>query len=482
MLEKSLDSIKRTVANMLDFYGVPDIEESMDIRSPETVDVMASIGGQSEPDLGIKLLARKPRLSEFYGTLNMPSLKYVIFLAPADLIREVKERLPATASLIEKDVFIIPLPLEGNTELEDKIRELTGNSGREAYYREGGADTQKFNWEAHELEKFGEQIASQGLSIETAKRLVFQAAVGGLNIESGKRIRQLGNMITRRNENLSREAIFLEALGILRESDRPHSNGFTEEHTVYLTLNQDENTAKLANQVIMESIETKKNRILDILYSYPNQFSFVSLVGSLGIFAPRQPLPPERSTSFQLGVMRTTFEFENTFLVESIRELVNIADITTTEWNRINTLASYPEILNLMQQFFERFEKIGIGVRGHRGIRRIYIPVTHMAKSLGLASFKESYSRSELRKFVIWDTILNYKTYMHSWQDRLSSLGLEKEDISSALAETMGKKITSGLLPEGSFMPFAVYNSHAFKNYCIERMRKAASAILDITW
>lgn len=482
MLGKSLDSIKRMVANMLDFYGVANIEESMEIRSPEMVDILASIGDQAEPDIGIKLLGRKPRPSEFFGVLNIQSLKYVIFLSPSALISDVKEKLPATASLIEKDVFVLPMPADGNNELEDKIRELTGNSGRDEYFKAEGSEVNRFALESQELDKFSDQIASQGLSVETAKHLMYQAAVGGLNIEFGKRIRQLGNMITRRNENLSREAIFLEALGILRESEKSHPNSLSEEHTLYLTLNQDENTTKLANQIIIEFIEARKNRILDVLYSYPNQFSFVALVGSIGIFAPKQSLPPESSTAFPIGVARTTFEFENTFLVESIREIVNVTDISTTEWNRINTLASYPEISTLLHQFFERFEKIGIGVKGHRGIRRIYLPVTHIARILGLASFKDSYNHSELRKFVIWDTILNHRTYMHNWQDRLSSLGLGKDDITRALSVTMGKKITSGLLPDGSYMPFAVYNIHAFRSYCIERMRESASAILDINW
>lgn len=482
MLKDSLDSTKRLVANMLNFYGVENIEESMEMRSPEMVDIVASISGQPEPDIGIKLLGRKPRPSEFFGALNYPSLKYVIFLTTQDLLKEVKDKLPATTSLLEKDVFILPLPSSENTDLEDKIRELTGKSSQKAFFEEVTVKEPLIKLDTQELDRFMEQINSQGLSLDTSKRLVYQAAVGGLNIESGKRISHLGNMITRRNENLSREAIFLEALGILKESERTQSSTFPEERTVYLTLDQSENTTKLANQIIVEAIESKKNRILDILYSYPEQFSFVALIGSIGIFAPKQALPPERSASYLLGVMRTTFESENTFLVETMREIVNITGITTMEWNRINTLATYPEINNLLHQFFERFEKIGIGVKGHRGIKRIYIPVSHLAKILGLSSFRDSYNKSELKKFVIWDTILNYKTYMHNWQERLASLGLTNEDTSSALSNTMSRRITSGILPEGSFMPFAVYNSHAFRNYCIERMRKASSGVLDITW
>lgn len=482
MLKESIDGIKRVVANMLNFYGVENIEESMEIRSPEMVDVVATIKGSSEPDIGIKLIGGKPRLSEFYGVLNIPSLKYVVFLTDQDSVNDVKEKLPATTSLLEKDVFVMPMPSKENTELEDLIRNLTGNSAERTFFEANEVRETVVKWDTQELDRFGEEISSQGLSVETAKRLVYQAAVGGLNIESGTRIRHLGNMIMRRNENLSREAIFLEALGILKENEKTHSSGYSEEGTVYLTLDQSENTAKLANQVIIETIESKKNRILDILYSYPDQFSFIVLIGSLGIFAPKQPLPPEGSASYHLGVMRTTFESENTFHVETIRELVNITDITTEEWNRINTLASYSEISNLLHQFFERFEKLGIGVRGHRGIRRTYVPVINLTRILGLSSFKDSYSKSELKKFVVWDTILNYKTYMHNWQERLASLGITNENVSNALSETMKRRITSGVLPEGSFMPFAVYNSHTFRNYCIEKMRKASSVILDITW
>lgn len=477
-----MDSIKHLAANILSFYGIGDVEESTDISTPEMLDVIASVSGGEVPDLGVKILGRKPRLSEYYGALNVKSLRYVFFLTSMDALAEAKEKLPAATSLLEKDVYIFPFPSSENSGFEDSIRKLTGNTAARTYFEASEQIESRERAVTPELDSFNSQIASQDLSAAIARRLVYQAAVGGLNIESGRRIRHLGNMISRRNENLSREAIFLEALGILKESEKNRTSGETDEGTVYLTLDQSENTARLAEQIIIETIESKKDSILDIMYSYPEQFSFIVLLGSLGIFAPKQNLPPERAASYKLGVTRTTFESENTFLVETIRDLVNISDITTTEWNRINTLASYPEINNLVHQYFERFEKIGIGVRGHRGIKRIYLPVTNMARNLGLSSFRNTYSRSELKRYVTWDTILNYRLYMNSWQERLQSLGITTDDISQALSETMPRKITSGVLPDGSYMPFAVYNNHAFRNHCIEKMRIASSGILDITW
>lgn len=483
MFQRSIDSTKRLVASILNFYEIGMVEESMEPRSPDTVDVIGSINGQTAPDLGVKIFEGRPRLSEYYGALNNPALKYVFFLAPSNLVREVRNRLPASTSLLEKEVFVLSLPSRENTDLEDKLRDLTRNVSKLSYFQDKEKSSPTVIADTHEVDNFRDQISSQGLSVDVAKRLVYQTAVGGLSIVSGTRIRHsLGKMMMRRNENLSREAIFLEALGILKENEKGYESGLDEEGKVFLTLDQSEGTARLANQIISEMLEYKRDSIVDLLSSYPSQLSFVALIGSMGIFAPKQPLPPERSSTYRLGVTRTTFESENTHLVETIRELVNIADINTTEWNKVNTLASYHEINNLMHQMFERFEKIGIGVRGHRGIKRIYLPVTHIARFLEFSSLKESYNKAEMKRFSIWDTILNYRTYQHTWSQRLESLGLTSDDISWALSFTMERKMTSGILPEGSFMPFAVYNSHGFRNFCLERMRQAASVILDITW
>lgn len=484
MLENSIGTTKKLVANMLNFYGAPRVDESMEPRSAESVDVMATVGDGSDYDLGIKIFSRKPRTSEYFGPLNRRSLKYVIYLAPENIIQEVRAKLPASPGLLEKDVMVLPLPSRDNTALENRIRDLTGNRTGRTYFQEvKQGSSPRGEHETHELESFRELISSQGLSPEVAKRLVYQAAVGGLSIESGTHIGQsLGKIKMRRNENLSREAIFLEALGVLQESERSTASGIQEEKKVYLTLDQSENTARLANQIITDILESKRDRLIDIFTSYPNQFVFTAVIGSMGIFAPKQPLPPEGSTTFPLGVIRTTFEQENTYLVETIRELVNITGISTEEWNRLNTLASYTEINNLMHQFFERFEKIGVGVRGNRGIKRLYIPATHISRVMELGTLSESYNRRELKKYVIWDTILNYRTYRHNWAERLSNLGLTRDDVSWALSFTIDRRMTSGPLPEGSHMPFAVYNVNGFRHFCVERMREAASSILDITW
>lgn len=483
MLQRSIDSTKKLVASVLNFYEVGMVEESMGPRSPDTVDVVACISGGGFPDLAVKLFEGRPRLSEYYGALNNPNFKYIFFLAPANLVSEVRNRLPASTSLLEKEVFVFPLPSSENTEMEDKVREFTRNKSGLSYFQRKTKDSTEIAVDTQELDRFREQISGQGLSVDVAKRLVYQTAVGGLSIESGTKMRHsLGKMITRRNENLSREAIFLEALGILQESDRTYDSSLVDEGKLYLTLDQREGTTRLATQVIAETLEFRRDDIVDLLSSYPAPFTFVVLIGSLGIFAPKQMLPPERAASYKLGVIRTTFESENTHLVDTIRELVNTADISTIEWNRINTLASYGEISNLLHQFYERFEKIGIGVKGHRGIKRIYLPVTHIARVFEFSSLKESYNKAELKRFSIWDAVLNYRSYQHNWGQRLESLGLNGEDISWALSFTMERKMTSGLLPEDSFMPFAVYNSHGFRNFCLERMRQSASAILDITW
>ncbi len=485
MIQDPVGSAKRLVANILDYYGVGMIHSQYSAGESGDPDIVACVAqGSTVPDLGIKLVGRSPRTSQLAGALSMDSLKYVVFLAPKDKLETVREKLPATTSLLEKDVSVFPIPSPDSSELEDWLRKTTGKSTEKTFFENLPSEgiEEEIPVDTQELDKFMDVISSQGLSTLTAKRLVYQAAVGGLNIESGTRISHLGNMITRRNENLSKEAIFLEALGVLRESASSASPEISGESTLYLTLDQSEKTRVLADQIIVETIASKRDRIREIFAAYPDQFVFTAIIGSMGIFGPKQPLPPERSTTYSVGVIRTTFEAENTYLVEAIRELVNITGITTVDWNRINTLASYHEINNLLHQFFERFEKIGIGVKGHRGVKRIYIPVTHIARSMALGKMAASYNKMEMKKFVVWDTILNYKSYMHHWNERLGSLGISSEDISSALSDTMQKGLTSGLLPEGSYMPFAVYKSHLFRNYCVEHIREAASGILDISW
>lgn len=480
-------SARRLVANLMDYYGIGMLQAAQTSEGPEDPDLMGCVSNQANlPDIGIKLLDRHPRTSQLAGVLNLKQLKYVVFIAPKDRLDVVKEKLPATSSLLEKEVSIFPTPSKEDTEFEDMIRNITGKSSEKGFFEnvpQAETTEDEIQVDTQEKDRFEDIIAAQGLSVQNAKRLVYQAAVGGLNIESGTRIvHSLGNMITRRNENLSREAIFLEALGILKENMPSSAPGVPGESTMYLTLDQGEKTSELANQIIVETVASRKDRIEEIFSSYPEQFIFTAFIGSMGIFGPKQQMPPERSITYPIGVIRTTFEAENTHLVETIRQLVNITGISTVEWNRINTLASYREIVTLLQQFYERFEKIGVGVRGNRGVKRIYIPVTHIARSMHLASMSNSYSKMDLKKYVVWDTVLNYKSYMHHWQSRLNSLGLSSEDISGALAVTMNRGITSGLLPEGSYMPFAVYKSHLFRNFCVERMREAAASVLDITW
>ncbi len=486
MIQDPVGTTRRTVANILDYYGIGMIHSGSDSVDIDRPDLVACLSGKSDkPDIGIKVVGRRPRTSQLAGVLNLKSLKYVVYLAPKEIIDEVKDKLPATVSLLEKDVSVFPSPTAENVEFENMLRSITGKDNEKWFFEQMPAQEkhEEIPIDTQEMDRFEDTIQSQGLSALNAKRLVYQAAVGGLNIESGTRIgHSLGNMITRRNENLSKEAIFLEALGVLRENAPAPASQFPGESTIYLTLDQGEKTTALADQIIVETVSQRRDRISDILSSYPEQFIFIAIIGTLGIFAPKQQVPPERSTTYPTGVIRTTFESENTYLVETIRHLVNITGITTVEWNRVNTLASYHEIANLLQQFFERFEKIGIGVKGNRGVKRIYIPVTHIARSMDIASGSNSYNKMELKKYVVWDTVLNYKSYMHHWESRLNSLGITQEDISSALIATMKKGMTSGLLPEGSYMPFAVYKSHLFRNYCVERMREAASAILDITW
>lgn len=478
------EKIKDTISGILSYYGIRHDIDYEPEYSTETVDIVGFIEADEFPDMAIAVELTPTIQKDFKRMIRTPSLKWIFIIAPDEYVSVIEEELKPKRPPQNKQFAVFPIPTQNSLRFEDRIREVTGHANLQRYFAMVKDTKSSESIESEVLNNFERMIKNEGLSIYKAKDLVYKAAVGGMSTLSGKSVGHFPDIESyEREKDLPREAIFLAALGILKEEERKERTMGTEQGSAfYLTLSDSEEAIKLAAEVVDEKVELNRREIKKIMNQYPRSFNFIILTGSLGIFTPKPIINIERQRPFSSGVIRTTYQYEKTELVELIRTIINTLDIEVNEWNRINCLASFLEIRNLVSDYFEKFEKIGIAVRGYRGARKLYLPLKTIARFLNLSNWKDSYDKDKLKEFSLYDALLRTLRNDRDIYERIKDLDISEDEVRSVLSESMKLGITSHLLPKGSTMPFAIYKQQKFGNFCLERMRSAAEDLLEITW
>ena len=486
MIDESLETVKETVAELLEYYGIRTEADYESFSTREPVDFAGFINSSGEPDLAVVVDFNGHMLKDIKKLARVDHLKNIIVIAQPKNVPKTKRQMPPVRNMLEQDVDVFPVPSAEETAFENRIRQLTGRTGNQRFFDSVAIRKAKTGEKqvSQVIADFESMIRDQGLDATKAKELIYKAAVGGLSTYSGKMAYgQSDEPVFERSRDLPKEGIFLMALGVLTEEKKEDRGfGYDSSGYYYLTLSENEKATGIATEVVNEKIENRKHEIRKLMKYYPKAFNFIILTGSLGIFAPRPAINLERQRPLNTGVIRTTFQYENTTLLETIRLAINNLDLQISEWNRINCMASFPEIRNLVSEYFEKFEKIGIAVRGFRGIKRLYLPLNTLAMHVDLASLRDSYRKDKLKKFALWDALLRTTMKDRDLYERLNEMEIEIEEIREALDETEKAGLTSFLLPRDAVKPFAVYNEQRFRNYCLDKMRTEVEDILDVTW
>lgn len=478
------ERIKRTISGILDYYGISYDTDYEPVFGIDSLDVVAYVESEETPDMAI-LVEMDPKVQkDFKKLIRTPNLKWIFIVAPKEYLAIIQGELKLKKIPQNKRFAILPVPSPDSLELEDRIRDITSRKDAQRYFVAIKEKAIPDSVESEILTDFEKLIGNERLDIEKAKDVIYKAAVGRMSILSGRSVfRSPDEEIREREKDLSKEAIFLTAVGLLKEEEKKEGNLNTEaESTFYLSLSDSERALKVAAEIVDERIGGRKREMKKIMNQYPHSFNFIVLTGSLGIFTPKPLINIERQRLFSTGVIRTSYQYEKTDLVELIRATVNALNIEVNEWNRINCLASFVEIRGLVSEYFEKFERIGVAVRGYRGYRKLYLPLRTMARFLSFSDWRDSYDKEKLKEFSLYDTLLRTIRTDRDIYERIKDLDISEEDIRNVLSETMKMGLTSHLLPKGSAMPFAIYKQQKFSNFCLERMRSVAEDLLEITW
>lgn len=467
---------RRTVVDMLQYYG---FNVETDYELPAFSDYI-DIAAMKEPE-------KYPRVVIFCSPGD-DRTKFITRLAKHSSVEEVVILDPEFSTLsrkkIPENVQVFGKPDVDHTKFEKFLGRISPKNPVIPYFSTVSNNPDPPGSSNSALERFEELIRDQKLDLNIAKYEIYRTAISGMNIRYGRYIPvDERRPVFERNRELSREAILLKAAGYLREEKMPDRGlGLDSDGDSFLVLSDDGETASLAEAVVDEYVFSKRNIIKKITSKFPKMFNYVTIIGTLGYFAPKTILSLERHRKSWTGTIRTTAQSENSYLVETIRTMVNTVGITEEEWNRINCLASFGEINHIMKDFFEGLEKAKVGIYGYRGLTRIYIPAKRIAIQMGISGMHKELDQNSLEEFCIYDSILRSNRTNFDFRRVVSDMGLDFDRLVDRINGLSELGYCSRLLPENSDLPIAVYNQGKFENYCLREMRKTASNILEIDW
>lgn len=467
---------KSLIAELVEYYG---FKAKVDCSLPfysDLIDVAVSEEKDGYPKIAVFLSPDQERLKMIQKIARHSSIEDVVVIGYPDA--EVHTRkMPQNIKFLEP-------PDIDHTEFEKYVSRISPRRPQIPFFNTVRREVKPAVEEEDYVERFESLIREQGLDIKKARQEIYRTAISGLNIRYGRYI-QLddGNPVFERNRELSREAILLKAAGYLKEEKiQDRGLGLDSDGNSFLVLSDDEETGMLAEAVVDDYVYLNMRTIRRIVSEYPPLFNSVALIGSLGYFAPKNALSIERHRRSWSGVIRATVQSENSSLLEVIRTMINTVDISEELWNRINCLASFPELNNLMTEYFEKFEKSGVGVAGFRGLKRIYLPVKRIAANLRLSEIVDQIKQDDLEEFCIYDCIIRSNKAGFDFRRVVEDLGIDQKKLVDRINGLARLGYCSKLLPESADLPIAVYNQNRFDNHCLKIMREKASSILDIEW
>ena len=471
------EQVKDVIADMLEYYGFTAKVDQKFQGMQDAIDVAVFGEGGNELSIAIFIMPENER-SKFIGKVSRSrEVRNIVILgpAPSDVLR----------MKLHGDISRMDIPDENHTEFERYLKSLAPKKPDFPYFSTVSRKIPEGQEKAAHMQKFEALVSDQGLDLRSAQNVIYRTAISGLNIHYGKYLHagDDGPPIFERNRDLPKEAILLKAAGYLKEEKLPDRGlGLESEGNSFLVLSDDDETSKVAQEIVDDYVFRNRHSIRKIMGQYPDMFNFAAIVGSLGYYAPKTMLSIERHRRSWTGIIRATVQSENSYLIEVIRTMINTVGISEQTWNRINSLISFPELNSLLEKYFESFEKSGIGVPGYRGLRRIYIPAKRIATYMRLADLSESIDQNSLEEFCIFDSILRSNNTGFDFFTNVSDLGLHEGKIASRISEMAARGFCSKLLPHGADLPIAIYNQGKFSNYCLTKMRESASAILDVEW
>lgn len=476
MSSNLVEHIKDTVTDLLGYYGFIAEEDYTLPPFTDPVDVAAFVDGDNYPRIVVFCSSGEEEFKLITKIAKHSSVEHLAVIGPANSHSQSR-KFPGS-------VQVFDAPDIDRTGFENFVRSFAPKKPNFPYFSTVARKAAESAAPNSPLEKFERLIVDQGLDVEKAKYEIYRTAISGLNIRYGRYIQVDDDKPAfERSRELSREAILLKAAGYLKEEKLPDRGlGLDSDGNSFLVLSDDEVTANVAEAIVDEHVYNKRQAIRKIMSQYPKMFNYTAIVGSLGYYAPRTLLSIERHRRSWTGVIRATAQSENSSLIEVIRTMINTVGISEEQWNRVNCLASFPEINNLLGDYFEAFEKARIGVFGYRGLKRIYIPAKRIAIYLRISEYGDLIDQDALEEFCIYDAILRSNHTNFNFRAMVKDMGLDPEKVSSRIDGLARMGYCSKLLPEGSDLPIAIYNQNKFTSHCLKVMRDKASLILDVDW
>ena len=471
------EEVKDVIADLLGYYGfVVKIDHKFQ-GMRDVIDIAVLEEGKNEPSIAVFITPEIER-SKFIGKVSRSreiSNTIILGLAPSDFLK----------MKLQDEIMRMELPDENHTEFESYLRSISPRKPIFPYFSTVSKKISEPDAKPTCLQKFENLVNDQGLDLKQAQYDIYRTAISGLNILYGKYILadDGGSPAFERNRELAKETILLKAAGYLKEERLPDRGlGLESDGKSFLILSDDEETAKVAQEIVDDYVAGNRNVIRKIMGQYPDMFNFAAIVGSLGYYAPRTMISIERHRRTWTGIIRATVQSENSYLIEVIRTMINTVGISEQTWNRINCLVSFPELNSLLERYFSAFEKSGVGVYGYRGLRRIYIPAKRIATHMRLGDLAGNIDQKSLEEFCIYDSILRSNHTGFDFYSNIADLGLSEEKIAARISEMATKGFCSKLLPHGADLPIAIYHQAKFTNYCLVKMRDMISTILEIEW
>lgn len=465
-----------TVADMLGYYG---FKTETEYRMPvftDYIDVAALKTDEEYPRMVIFCSPGKEKLKFISRLARHSSIEDVVVIAP--------EYTPSEKARLPDNVHTFDQPDIDHTEFEDFIGSISPKKPSIPYFSTVSGNPNPPNTSKDALLNFEGLIRDQGLDVEKAKYEIYRTAISGMNLRYGRYISlDEGSPVFERNRELTREAILLKAAGYLREEKLPDRGlGLDSDGNSFLVLSEEGEASSVAEAIVDEYVHERRQAVKRIMSEFPSMFNYVAIIGTLGYFAPKTLLSIERHRKSWTGVIRTTAQSENSYLLEVIRTMINTVGVTEEEWNRINCLSSFGEINGIMKEYFEKFEKAKIGIYGYRGLKRIYIPAKRIAIQMHLDSLRDKLDVDSLEEFCIHDAILRSNRTNFDFRSVVKDMGLDRRKVENRVNRLAKLGYCSKLLPENSDLPIAIYNQSKFANHCLKVMREMASRILDIEW
>ncbi len=470
------EKMKNTVADLLGYYGFSvETDYEMPVFS-DCIDVAALKADEEYPRIVVFCSPGKEKIKFISKLARHSSIEDVVLLDP-EYPAQDRNKVPGNVQVFER-------PDVDHTEFENYVSSFSPKKPAIPYFNTVPGNQNPPETSRDALLNFEELIRDQGLDVEKAKYEIYRTAISGMNLRYGRYISlDDSSPVFERNRELTREAILLKAAGYLKEEKLPDRGlGLDSDGNSFLVLSDEEETASVSEAIVDEFVHNRRQTVKKIMSHFPKMFNYVALVGTLGYFAPKTMLSIERHRKSWSGVIRTTAQSENSYLVEVIRTMMNTVGVTEEEWNRINCLASFGEINSIMKEYFEKFEKAGIGIYGYRGLKRIYLPAKRIAVQMHLEGLREELDMDSLEEFCIHDAILRSNRSNFDFRGMVKDLGLDPKKLANRVGRLAKMGYCSKLLPENSDLPIAIYNQSKFANYCLKVMREMATNILDVEW